>query len=492
MKKIKKLMAALLAMVMMLAMTTTAFAAGTAPSENDKVDVQVSGVEAGATVTAYQIIKAKYNGNGFVGYEWATETGKTGTVEFKDGKVVGLTSDFITELAKDTSKWTEKVSVDATGKEVTLNLKAGTYMVLVTPPASAEKVYNPMIVSAYYSKSGSDNTMTGAPVDANDNWKLEKENAYAKSTAMTVEKDVDQSEAEVGQTVNFTLKDMVIPSYSEQYTEVKFDVTDTIVNGLEYTENEPVVKVGGVEVTKDTEYTLTYNEKKDSFTVSFKQDFIKGLANKSSEERKVEITYSAKVTEDAIVKVGENKVEINYSTQPGVNEGSKEDTEYTHTFELNGVLQKVEDDKTTPLAGAEFTLYRNKECTDVFDTYVTTEDGNIKFQGLDAETVYYLKETKAPEGFSLNDKVYEVEIKDVVKDKDGKVTSYAVYIDGTKKANITYGQASAAFGEKVVNTKLAALPGTGGIGTTIFTIGGCIIMIAAAAFYFLSRKKENN
>lgn len=491
MKKIKKMMAALLAMVMMLAMTTTAFAAGTAPNQDDKVDVQVSGVETGATVTAYQIIKAKYNEKGFVGYEWTEETGKTGKVEFVDGKVVGLTSDFITNLAKDTSKWSAPVSVEAKGKEVTLSLNAGTYMVLVTPPASAEKVYNPMIVSAYYSKSGSDNTMTGAPVNANDNWTLEKENAYAKSTAMTVEKDVDQSEAEVGQTVNFTLKDMVIPSYSEQYTEVKFDVTDTIVNGLEYTENEPVVKVGGAEVTKDTEYTLTYNEKKDSFTVSFKQDFIKGLANKSSEERKVEITYSAKVTEDAIVKVGENKVEINYSTQPGVNEGSKEDTEYTHTFELNGVLQKV-DDKTTALAGAEFTLYRNKECTDVFDTYVTTEDGNIKFQGLNAYTKYYLKETKAPEGFSLNDKVYEVEIKDVVKDKDDKVTSYAVYIDGVKKADIIYGQASGAFGDQVVNTKLASLPGTGGIGTTIFTIGGCIIMIAAAGFYFLSRKKENN
>ena len=42
-----------------------------------------------------------------------------------------------------------------------------------------------------------------------------------------------------------------------------------------------------------------------------------------------------------------------------------------------------------------------------------------------------------------------------------------------------------------VNTKLSALPHTGGIGTTIFTIAGCAIMVAAAFFFFASRKKAN-
>ena len=46
-------------------------------------------------------------------------------------------------------------------------------------------------------------------------------------------------------------------------------------------------------------------------------------------------------------------------------------------------------------------------------------------------------------------------------------------------------------GDKIPNTHLTKLPGTGGIGTTVFTVGGCMIMIAAAGFYFASRKKEN-
>ena len=41
----------------------------------------------------------------------------------------------------------------------------------------------------------------------------------------------------------------------------------------------------------------------------------------------------------------------------------------------------------------------------------------------------------------------------------------------------------------IPNTKLAALPSTGGIGTTIFTIGGCAIMIVAAGLFFATRRK---
>ena len=39
------------------------------------------------------------------------------------------------------------------------------------------------------------------------------------------------------------------------------------------------------------------------------------------------------------------------------------------------------------------------------------------------------------------------------------------------------------------DTKLASLPSTGGIGTTIFTVGGCAIMIAAAGLYFSLRRR---
>ena len=53
------------------------------------------------------------------------------------------------------------------------------------------------------------------------------------------------------------------------------------------------------------------------------------------------------------------------------------------------------------------------------------------------------------------------------------------------------GKVTGAFGKtEMTDTKLTSLPSTGGIGTTIFTIGGCAIMIAAAALYFVNRRKS--
>jgi LPXTG-motif cell wall-anchored protein len=42
----------------------------------------------------------------------------------------------------------------------------------------------------------------------------------------------------------------------------------------------------------------------------------------------------------------------------------------------------------------------------------------------------------------------------------------------------------------ISDTKLSTLPATGGIGTTIFTVLGCLLMITAAGLYFASRKKN--
>lgn len=66
-------------------------------------------------------------------------------------------------------------------------------------------------------------------------------------------------------------------------------------------------------------------------------------------------------------------------------------------------------------------------------------------------------------------------------DSDGNVTEIEVEQSGTGTVTLN--------GVAITNTKLASLPSTGGIGTTIFTIAGCLIMVAAAALFFASRKK---
>ena len=92
MKKLKKLFAVMLSLIMVLAMGITSFAAtGVTPTEDDAKEVTISNVEAGATITAYQIIDAQYNTNGFVGYVWAT--GMTNAGQTVSDPATAVTSD---------------------------------------------------------------------------------------------------------------------------------------------------------------------------------------------------------------------------------------------------------------------------------------------------------------------------------------------------------------------------------------------------------------
>lgn len=77
---------------------------------------------------------------------------------------------------------------------------------------------------------------------------------------------------------------------------------------------------------------------------------------------------------------------------------------------------KDEEDRTTPLPGAEYTLYdkAGKEVKRI----TSTQSGYVVFAALEKE-VYTLKETRAPEGYILDDKEYEIDAT-----KDGSVNFY--------------------------------------------------------------------
>ena len=83
MKKMKKFLAMLLAMVMVMGMSLTVFAepddatTKNMPTSDDKLPASVTNIkQEGVTVTAYKIVKANYDAErGFTGYSWMDETG---------------------------------------------------------------------------------------------------------------------------------------------------------------------------------------------------------------------------------------------------------------------------------------------------------------------------------------------------------------------------------------------------------------------------------
>lgn len=72
-------------------------------------------------------------------------------------------------------------------------------------------------------------------------------------------------------------------------------------------------------------------------------------------------------------------------------------------------IKKIDEDGNA-LAGAVFTLSTDEAGNNVIATQTTGADGYAHFEGFQAEATYYLRETKAPNGYYLSDQLYKVTI----------------------------------------------------------------------------------
>lgn len=265
------------------------------------------------------------------------------------------------------------------------------------------------------------------------------------------------------------------------------------------------------------------------------------------------VSYSAVINENAVVGgLGNPNTVIYYYGNPNKGETwelvdeepdeatgveEKEDTETVYTYQL-AFLKTGEGEDANGLADAVFGIYEDEQCTKLIDKVTTNENGYAVSTNVGAGD-YWVKELVAPTGYSLNDQTYKITadwttatttvtgtvtdrtyttesssadavqvgwIKDSVfyamdeftKEEAAAGGYQAAYLDSentttssgvTVTTNQAAGSGTAMLGTSIPNTKLSTLPGTGGIGTTIFTVGGCAIMVVAAGLFIASRKK---
>lgn len=243
---------------------------------------------------------------------------------------------------------------------------------------------------------------------------------------------------------------------------------DVMSAGLTMNNSTLKVSIDDNELAADDYTFTTTNEDQCSFEISM--DLVKLFNEKKFDlntdtvVRKILVTYSANYSgEEGEAGDGfksTNKAWVDYTDK------DPEDPDTPHVVEVvTGSISviKIDQDTHKALDGAEFELYLDKAGTQqVGDTVTTDGEGKASFGSLKAGT-YYLKETKAPDGYVGREGLQEV----TITAQDGK------YL-------ITY---------EVPNKYV---PHTGGAGTRMFTILGLAIMAGAGAAFVISRRKRED
>ena len=475
MSKVKRILSVIMAMVMVLAMSVPTFAAG------ENATITLKRFDKANKVEYMQIIQkdetktsgwAFTNGAGkcfteafeLTDSEDAQQQVIWGLIKYNDNSVklpTGVTA--VTATAAKIDLALSKVAA-LTGFTVAKNKEsievnaAGVYAI-----KAEETGFTYKTATAYVGFGEPYPTLTGAEVTA-------------KKSPTSVDKIVadDDHVVAIGDIVTYTIE-AYVPFIDAANTDNRtFTITDKIT-GADYYLAGPNSVNNVTMVGKDGQVgTIVVNEDGKGFTIDL-SELVADTSNPNA-GKKITVTYTAKVKEltventagshTADATYGGNNVPVKLFT------GEITLLKYGDSDEAN-VLKDAEfevskDEAATPL---KFKLQENgnyryaPDAEDASTVVKTNAEGKIVVEGLNVGT-YHFKETKAPEGYSIN-----TDGKDITLTQTGVATAI-VKVSG-----------------KLNDTKLNALPSTGGIGTTIFTIGGCAIMIVAAGLFFATRRK---
>ena len=480
MKRTRKLASLLLALVMVFALATTALATDPGTTTTTGTITVANPVE-GQTYTAYKIFDVTYDESGHysytldIGSPWylmvPNYANREGTLVWTPMEGTGKSfitikdgfspADFARFLEANLER-TRAVGVDLTpdgnsGTVSATGLDLGYYLVTSTTGALCNL------------------TTTNPTAIIHD------------KTDMPFEKEADKTNADVGQTVGYTITGKVPDSTG--FTTYTYEIADTMSDGLTFDRNSLVVKVGSADVTADTgKCTITYDATTAPNTFKVSIDVMKFNAGDA-----ITVTYTATVNENAIAKIATNHATLTYSNDP--TDSTKTTTtppQEQKVYSSKIVINKFETGKeAVKLPNAEFVLCKDRvpdESGTSFDYYYkwndkdkkvewvndmkdatvkkTDNNGAASFDGL-ANGTYYLFESKAPDGYNQLKEPFKVEV-----------------TGGTTEAELSVTA-------KVANSTGTLLPSTGGMGTTVFYVLGAVLVLGAVVL-LVTKKRMND
>lgn len=336
----------------------------------------------------------------------------------------------------------------------------------------------------------------------------------------------------IGDTVTYQLTSKV-PDMTG-YNSYTFKFTDTLSKGLDL-KAILSVKVGDTELkagkTGDNTYLPTYTTNDNgthTLTISF-NDFYNNFKNRTGET--ITVVYTATLNKDAVIGMNPNtnKAVVEYSNDPKSDGTGKSEPSIVdvHTFDFTIYKYYLKDQSNkedkTALAKAEFELYKgNTEGTaadeqakvNIVDEgngvyrqatadeakaadftsakIVSDADGKVLVKGLEAGT-YYLRETKAPEGYNKLLSDIKVVIEANYDTTTGKLTNYTVtYTYNGNPITVTNTDKLTSPEVPVENKTGAQLPSTGSKGALMVTLAGIVLFGVLTASKAFGKKKAKN
>ena len=487
MKTMKKVLAVLVSMVMVLAFCVTGVAANVELTQH--------------TFAAYQIFKGDVTeGNKLSNVTWGdgvqgekllaelnTQAAFATCASAADvAKVLETYNTKSTEanaFAKTVAAYVTETKTEGTG---TVNLTAAGYYLIVDTTTTTE-TYDAKNLSLL--KVNGEGEVT--PTIKTDKPTLEKK-VKDINDSMGSESDwQDSADYDIGDEIPYKLTATMgdLSNYDHYY----LNFHDTMTN-LTLVEESVEVKVGEETLAKDQDqYTVTW--KADNKTMDVAIMDVK--AHGATTGTKVTVTYKATLDADAVLgSTGNpNTADLEYSNNPNnTGDGTTKPEETGKTPEDKNIVftyqvtaNKVKENQQ-PLEGAEFELLKKAKDGNWISKEKRTGTGDnqnvFEWKGLD-DGDYEIVETKTPSGYNTIDPIeftITAEHDTTADNPELKTLSGDVFT-----GDVTTGAVSA----NIVNKSGSTLPETGGIGTTVFYVIGGMLM-AAAAVLLITKKRMNN
>lgn len=477
MRHLKKFFGAVVAALMVFAMTVTpAFAASGTNDNTGKITIN-NAVD-GHTYNAYQILVLESYDEAHGAYAYKANADWDGWLKTQ--------TQYVSIDAQGYVTWVENADAAAFAKAAIAHAKEASIQPAKTVTADGTTVEFTDLNLGYYLVDTSLGTLCSL------NTTTPNAEMFEKNEQPPVKKEVkedstgnwgEENTAEIGQTVEFKTTIGAKPG-AESYV-----LHDVMSDGL--TLDPDSIEAAGLTKGQDAEsgdYHVVTTGLSDgcTFEVVFHQSYLDTITTDTD----IVVTYDAVVNEKAVIAGdgNSNKTQLKFGEDSDF-ETTWDETK-TYTFKVD-VVKTDGDDKV--LDGAQFKLYNAKTGGDEIALvqvsggvyrlakdgetgveYITTVNGQLEIKGFDANTNYYLEETKAPDGYNKLAERVEIAVKEANLE--------------ASVSNDTWQSG----GVHVVNHTGSLLPTTGGMGTTIFYVAGGAIVVAAAATLVYRKRMENN